>query len=85
MKIACGTDAPAIERVELQIRRRPRPGDEDEPYSFRRLARDQSAPFRKRIRLVGVQPGRRFLLRARVRLDDGRSVTIDEKRRSCRA
>ena len=79
-----GADARAIERVELLIRRRPRPGDEDEPASFRRVARDESAPFRKRVRLAGVRPGRRFLLRARVRLNDGRSVTIDEKRQSCR-
>ena len=79
-----GTDARLIERVELLIRRRPKPGDEDEPASFLRVARDESAPFRKRVRLAGVRPGRKFLLRARVRLSDGRSVTIDEKRRSCR-
>jgi hypothetical protein len=35
------------------------------------------------VRLAGVLPGRRFLLRARVRLDDGRSVTLDERRRAC--
>ena len=79
-----GLDARAIERVEFLIRRRPKPGDEDEPASFLRVARDASAPFRKRIRLAGVRPGRKFLLRARTRLSDGRSVTIDEKRRSCR-
>jgi hypothetical protein len=36
------------------------------------------------MRLRGVLPGRRYLLRARVRLDDGRSVTLDERRRACR-
>jgi hypothetical protein len=43
-----------------------------------------SAPFRKAVRLAGVLPGRRFLLRAQVRLSDGRSVSIDERRRACR-
>ena len=66
------------------MRRRPRRGARDAPASFRRLARDVKPPFRKRVRAAGVLPGRRFLMRARVRLGDGRSVTLDEKRRSCR-
>jgi N-acetylglucosamine-6-sulfatase len=80
-----GDDVRAIERVEFLVRRRPRRGAPAAPASFRRLARDVKRPFRKRVRAVGVLPGRRFLLRARVRLDDGRSVTLDEKRRSCRS
>jgi hypothetical protein len=79
-----GADARAIERVEFLVRRRPRRGARDAPASFRRLARDVKPHFRKRVRAVGVLPGRRFLMRARVRLGDGRSVTLDEKRRSCR-
>jgi N-acetylglucosamine-6-sulfatase len=79
-----GADARAIERVEFLVRRRPRRGARDAPASFRRLARDVKPRFRKRVRAVGVLPGRRFLMRARVRLGDGRSVTLDEKRRSCR-
>ena len=79
-----GGDARAIERVEFLVRRRPRRGAGNAPASFRRLARDVKLGFRKRVRAVGVLPGRRFLLRARVRLDDGRSVTLDEKRRACR-
>ena len=79
-----GSDARAIDRVEFLVRRRPRRGAANAPASFRRLARDVKLDFRKRVRAVGVLPGRRFLLRARVRLDDGRSVTLDEKRRACR-
>lgn len=79
-----GDDARVIERVEFLVRRRPRRGAADEPASFRRLARDVKPPARKVVRAAGVLPGRRFLLRARVRLDDGRSVTIDKKRRTCR-
>ena len=78
-----GGDAGAIERVEFLVRRRPRRGAAGAPASFRRLARDLNPAFRKRVRAAGVLPGRRFLLRARVRLDDGRSVTLDEKRRAC--
>jgi N-acetylglucosamine-6-sulfatase len=79
-----GRDARAIERVEFLVRRRPRLAERDRPASFRRLASYPSAPFRKRLRPAGVLPGRRFLLRARVRLDDGRAVTLDTRRRSCR-
>ena len=78
-----GRDAHAIERVDFLVRRRPRRGAPRTPASFRRLARDTELDFRKRVRAAGVLPGRRFLLRARVRLDDGRSVTLDEKRRAC--
>lgn len=79
-----GSDARAIDRTEFLVRRRPRRGAANAPATFRRLARDVKLDFRKRVRAVGVLPGRRFLLRARVRLDDGRSVTLDEKRRACR-
>jgi hypothetical protein len=79
-----GPDAQAIEGVEFLVRRRPPPGARDGPASFRRLASDRSALFRKRLRPAGVLPGRRFLLRARVRLADGRAVTLDARRRSCR-
>jgi N-acetylglucosamine-6-sulfatase len=79
-----GDDARLVGRVEFLVRRRPRRGAPDEPASFRRLARDVKPPVRKVVRAAGVLPGRRFLLRARVRLDDGRSVTIDKKRRTCR-
>ena len=71
-------------RVEFLVRRRPSRGAAHEPASFRRLARDVKPPARKVVRAAGVLPGRRFLLRARVRLEDGRSVTIDKKRRTCR-
>ena len=79
-----GADAEAIDQIEFQVRRRPRPGAETIEASFRRLTRDTRAPFRQVVRAAGVRPGRRFLLRARVRLDDGRSVTLDTVRRACR-
>jgi N-acetylglucosamine-6-sulfatase len=78
-----GPDARSIESVDFLVRRRPRAGSHDAVASFRRLSRDEVAPFRKRIRLRGVLPGRRFLLRARVRLADGRAVALDERRRAC--
>jgi N-acetylglucosamine-6-sulfatase len=79
-----GADAGVIDRVELTIRRRPQDGEPRVQASFKRLARVVRPPFRRRVRPLGVLPGRRLLLRARVRLDDGRSVTLDERRRACR-
>jgi N-acetylglucosamine-6-sulfatase len=79
-----GADAQRVEDVEFAVRRRPREGRDEGIASFGRATRDVSAPFRKGVRLRAVLPGRRFLLRARVRLDDGRSVTLDERRRNCR-
>jgi N-acetylglucosamine-6-sulfatase len=79
-----GRDAGGIERVEFLVRRRPPIGERKSPASFRRLTYDHDAPFRKRLSAAGVLPGRRFLLRARVRLGDGRAVTLDQRRRSCR-
>jgi N-acetylglucosamine-6-sulfatase len=78
-----GADARNVEDVEFAVRRRPRPGSDEGIASFRRASRDASGPFRRGVRMAGVLPGRRFLLRARVRLDDGRSVTLDERRRAC--
>jgi N-acetylglucosamine-6-sulfatase len=79
-----GADAGGIESVKFLIRRRPRADAEATTATFRRSSEDVSAPFRKAVRLAGVLPGRRFLLRAQVRLSDGRSVSIDERRRACR-
>jgi N-acetylglucosamine-6-sulfatase len=79
-----GADARQIEHVEFLVRRRPRADADVEIASFRRSAEDARAPFRKAVSLSGVLPGRRFLLRARVRLADGRSVTLDARRRACR-
>jgi arylsulfatase A-like enzyme len=79
-----GPDARAVERVDFLVRRRPRKGMDPAGASFLRLAPDAAPPFRRLMRLRGVLPGRRYLLRARVRLDDGRSVTLDERRRACR-
>jgi len=65
-----GADVNAIEIVKFTVRRRP-------------PARDARAPFRRSVRPVGVRPGRRFVVRATVRLDDGRRVTLDRRGRTC--
>jgi arylsulfatase A-like enzyme len=65
-----GADVDAIEIVRFSVRRRP-------------PARDAQAPFRRRVKPVGVRPGRRFVVRATVRLDDGRRVTLDRRGRTC--
>jgi arylsulfatase A-like enzyme len=44
---------------------------------------DRRAPFGRRLG-VRIRPGRRFLLRARVSLADGRVVTLDKRVRACR-
>jgi N-acetylglucosamine-6-sulfatase len=64
-----GADVDAIEIVKFTVRRRP-------------PARDARAPFRRSVRPV-VRPGRRFVVRATVRLDDGRRVTLDRRGRTC--
>jgi N-acetylglucosamine-6-sulfatase len=74
-----GGDASAIERVEFVVRRRR--GSARASTSFRRLALDTRAPFRRYLRPRVA--GRPVVVRARVRLDDGRSVTLDERRRTC--
>ena len=78
-----GADARQIERVELLIRRRRPAGTDVGIARFRRSSADTRAPFRRGVRPSGVLPGRRFLLRAHVRLADGRSVTLDKRRRAC--
>lgn len=65
-----GADSRAIEIVKFTVRRRS-------------LARDAREPFRRRVS-PRVRPGRRFQLRATVRLDDGRAVTLDRRARTCR-
>ena len=78
-----GADADRVERVEFLVRRRPRRRAVATTTSFRRLSRDARAPFRRVVAPLGVLPGRRLLLRARVSLDDGRAVTLDQRRRAC--
>ena len=79
-----GADADAIEQVEFLVRRRPRGDAVARVASFRRVSRDARAPLRKVLRPSGLLPGRRLLLRARVKLDDGRAVTLDRRLRACR-
>jgi N-acetylglucosamine-6-sulfatase len=66
-----GGDAAAIELVRFAVR-------------GRSVARATSEPFRRRLN-PRLRPGRRFVVRARVRLDDGRVVTLDRPGRACRA
>ena len=65
-----GADVSAIELVKFSVRRR-------------QPARDARAPFRRSVKPVGVRPGRRFVVRATVRTDDGRRVTMDRRARTC--
>ena len=78
-----GADADRVQSVEFLVRRRPRRKAVATSASFRRLSRDARAPFRRVVRPLGVLPGRRLLLRTRVALDDGRAVTLDQRRRAC--
>jgi hypothetical protein len=79
-----GPEARKIEQVEFLVRRRSPEGTQDAPDRDRRLSRDRIAPFRARLLPTGVRPGHRFRLRARMRLDDGRALTLDTRRRTCR-
>jgi N-acetylglucosamine-6-sulfatase len=76
-----GSDAAAIERVEFVVKRRRRSARA--AASFRRVAIDARAPFRRRLSPRALVGGRSVVLRARVRLDDGRAVTLDQRRRAC--
>ena len=50
----------------------------------RHLARMATGPVSRRIRRPHVRRGRRYLLRVRVELRDGRLVTLDRRLRACR-
>jgi N-acetylglucosamine-6-sulfatase len=75
-----GKDAPAVEEVRFSVRR---------PIAARALglraarAVDRRAPFRRLLRPRAT--GRRVVLRAQVRLADGRAVSLNAPRRSCSA
>jgi arylsulfatase A-like enzyme len=66
-----GSDRRLVTRVDFFVRKR-------------RVARDRRAPFVKRVSRRRVPRGRRFRLRARATLADGRLVTIDRRLRGCR-
>jgi hypothetical protein len=78
-----GADAGHVDLVRFLVRRRPRSDAAARVASFRRLAAVRRAPLRRVLRPVGVLPGRRALLRARIALDDGRAVTLDRRVRAC--
>jgi N-acetylglucosamine-6-sulfatase len=75
-----GKDAPAVEEVRFSVRR---------PIAARALdlraarAVDRRAPFRRLLRPRAT--GRRVVLRAQVRLADGRAVSLNAPRRACSA
>jgi N-acetylglucosamine-6-sulfatase len=74
-----GADVRSIERVSFGVVRR----NARAAAGFRRTALDTRAPFRRGLRPRAARPGRPVVLRAQVRLDDGRSVTLDRRRRAC--
>ena len=70
-------------RVRLAGRDRRRVARAHAFVGRRRLAR-VAAPVSKRIRRPRVRAGRRYLLRVRVELRDGRVYTLDRRLRACR-
>jgi hypothetical protein len=49
----------------------------------RRVARSSSSPTHQAIRRPRVRGGRRYVLRVRTDLRDGRRVTLDRRLRGC--
>jgi hypothetical protein len=50
----------------------------------RRIARVAGRPISKRVRRHRLRPGRRYLLRLKTELHDGRIYTLDRRLRACR-
>ena len=65
-----GRDAQFVKAAQYQVGRR-------------RVARAQSRRLARRVPVRRVRPGKRFRLRTRVSLTDGRIVTLDRKLRVC--
>jgi hypothetical protein len=50
----------------------------------RRIARVAGRPISKRVRRHRLRPGRRYVLRLKTELHDGRIYTLDRRLRACR-
>ncbi|HEV3378664.1 MAG TPA: hypothetical protein VG126_15440, partial [Thermoleophilaceae bacterium] len=50
----------------------------------RRIARVAGRPISQRVRRPRVRPGRRYVLRVKAELRDGRIYTLDRRLRACR-
>ena len=50
----------------------------------RRIARVAGGPISQRIRRPRIRPGRRYVLRVKAELRDGRIYTLDRRLRACR-
>ena len=68
--VVTGRDRALVKRVDFLL-------------GARRIARDSRAPFSKQVRRRGLATGRRYRLRARVSLRDGRKLTLRRRFRAC--
>jgi hypothetical protein len=71
-------------RVRLAGRDRTRVTTAEIFVGTRRMARVAGGPISQRVRRPRVRPGRRYLLRVKAELRDGRVYTLDRRLRACR-
>jgi arylsulfatase A-like enzyme len=71
-------------RVRLAGRDRERVTSAEVYVGTRRMARVAGGPISQRVRRPRVRPGRRYLLRVKAELRDGRIYTLDRRLRACR-
>ena len=79
-RCARGTDL----RLRLAGRDRERVTSAEVYVGTRRMARVAGGPISQRVRRPRVRPGRRYLLRVKAELRDGRIYTLDRRLRACR-
>jgi N-acetylglucosamine-6-sulfatase len=71
-------------RVRLAGRDRERVTSAEVFVGARRMARVAGGPISQRVRRPRIRPGRRYLLRVKAELRDGRIYTLDRRLRACR-
>jgi N-acetylglucosamine-6-sulfatase len=71
-------------RVRLAGRDRERVTSAEIYVGARRMARVAGGPISQRVRRPRIRPGRRYLLRVKAELRDGRVYTLDRRLRACR-
>jgi N-acetylglucosamine-6-sulfatase len=71
-------------RVRLAGRDRERVTRAQVYVGTRRIARVAGGPISQRVRRPRIRPGRRYLLRVKAELRDGRIFTLDRRLRACR-
>jgi N-acetylglucosamine-6-sulfatase len=71
-------------RVRLAGRDRKRVTNAEVYVGSRRMATVAGGPISQRVRRPRIRPGRRYLLRVKAELRDGRVYTLDRRLRACR-